>query len=50
MVDLGAFAPKTCDFASRCYIIGAKFANGHINYQLEHFEGGGGGGIFFFQF
>ena len=49
MVVLGPFAPGTCDFASRCYIIGATFVNGLFNYRLEHFEnsffwGGGGGG------
>ena len=38
MVVLGAFAPESCDFATRSQIIGAKFVNGHINYQLEHFE------------
>ena len=38
MVVLGAFAPESCDFATRSQIIGAKFVNGHINYQLEHFS------------
>ena len=38
MVVLGAFAAGALYFATRCEVIGAKFANGHINYQLEHFE------------
>ena len=31
-------APGLCGFATRCQIIGAMFANGHINYHLEHFD------------
>ena len=38
MLILGAFAPEACDFATRCLIIGVVSANGHINYQLGHFE------------
>ena len=38
MVVLGAYAPGSCGFATRCLIIEAKFLNGHINYQLEDFE------------
>ena len=37
MVILGAFAPVSSDFATRC-LLGAKFVNGHINYPLEHLE------------
>ena len=38
MVVLGAYAPGSCDFATRCLIIEVKFLNGHINHQLEDFE------------
>ena len=37
MVILGAFALGSCDFATTSQIIGTKFVNGHINYQLGHF-------------
>ena len=36
MFVLGAFAPGSSNFATRCQIIGAKFVTGHINYPLEH--------------
>ena len=35
---LGALAPGENDFVTRCFIIQAKFVNGHINYQLDHIE------------
>ena len=35
MVVLGAFAPESCDYATSCETIGAKFANGLINYQFQ---------------
>ena len=38
MVVLGAFAPGSSDFGTRCQIIGAKFVTGHINYPLENLE------------
>ena len=39
MVVLGALMPHVSgNFATRCYIIVAKFVNEHINYQLEQFE------------
>ena len=38
MVVLGAFAPGSSDFATRCRIIGAKFVNGPVNYPLVHLE------------
>ena len=38
MVVLGAYAPGSCDFAPRCWSIGAEFVNGHIYHHFEHFE------------
>ena len=39
MVVVGPFAPGSCDFVTSFYISGAKFENGHINYQCgENFE------------
>ena len=37
---LGAFSPGVCEFVTMQLLnyIGAELGNGHINYQLEHFE------------
>ena len=46
MVVLGAFAPGSCDIATRCQMVGDRFANEYINIQLEHFENE----LFFYRF